>query len=64
MKSAPFAVYQPKSLRDAVKLSATHGEDAKIIAGGQTLVPMLAMRIATPTILIDINDVKELSIIV
>ena len=64
MKSAPFVVHQPKSLRDAVNLSAIHGEDAKIIAGGQTLVPMLAMRIATPAILIDINNVKELTTIV
>jgi 2-furoyl-CoA dehydrogenase FAD binding subunit len=63
MKSAPFVVHQPKSLRDAVKLSALYGEDAKIIAGGQTLVPMLAMRIATPDILIDINEVKELTTI-
>jgi len=64
MKSAPFVVHQPKSLRDAVNLSAIHGEDAKIIAGGQTLVPMLAMRIATPATLIDINNVKELTTIV
>ena len=64
MKSAPFIVYQPKSLHDAVQLSAKHGEEAKIIAGGQTLVPMLAMRIATPAILIDINEVHELHSIV
>jgi 2-furoyl-CoA dehydrogenase FAD binding subunit len=60
MKSAPFVVYQPTTLKDAAQLCATHGEDAKIIAGGQTLVPMLAMRIASPEILIDINEVKEL----
>ena len=64
MKSAPFVVHQPKSLSEAVKLFAQHGEEAKIIAGGQTLVPMLAMRIATPSILIDVNEVKELNDIV
>jgi 2-furoyl-CoA dehydrogenase FAD binding subunit len=64
MKSSPFVVYQPKSLPEAVQLSTKHGEEAKIIAGGQTLVPMLAMRIATPAILIDINEVQELQSIV
>jgi 2-furoyl-CoA dehydrogenase FAD binding subunit len=61
MKSAPFVVHQPKSLSEAVKLFTQHGEEAKIIAGGQTLVPMLAMRIATPSILIDVNEIKELN---
>jgi 2-furoyl-CoA dehydrogenase FAD binding subunit len=64
MKSAPFVVHQPKSLSEAVKLFSQYGDEAKIIAGGQTLVPMLAMRIATPSILIDINEVKELADIV
>ncbi len=64
MKSAPFVVHQPTNLKEAVELSRQYGEDAKIIAGGQTLVPMLAMRIATPAILIDVNEVKELNEIV
>ena len=53
MKPAPFDYVRPKTLKEACAVLAAE-EDARIIAGGQTLVPMLAMRLARPTILIDI----------
>jgi CO/xanthine dehydrogenase FAD-binding subunit len=61
MKAVDFDYERPASL-DAVcqKLAASAGE-AKIIAGGQTLVPLLAMRLARPALLIDINRIPELT---
>jgi CO/xanthine dehydrogenase FAD-binding subunit len=60
MKPAPFEYVRPGSLAEACELLAGD-EDARIIAGGQTLIPMLAMRLARPTKLIDIIRLKELS---
>jgi len=60
MKAAEFDYARPASLGEACALlAAAHGE-AKIIAGGQTLVPLLAMRLAKPALLIDINRIAEL----
>src|SRR4029079_9487314 len=53
MKPAPFEYIRPRSLAEACALLAGD-EDARVIAGGQTLVPMLAMRLARPAKLIDI----------
>jgi carbon-monoxide dehydrogenase medium subunit len=55
MKPAPFEYSDPRSLDDALALLARHGDDAKVLAGGQSLVPMLNFRLARPAILIDIN---------
>ena len=60
MKSAEFDYVRAKSLNEICSMLSQQAGDARIIAGGQTLVPLMAMRMARPTTLIDINDVKEL----
>ncbi len=60
MKAAEFDYERPATIDVACALLARHGADAKIIAGGQTLVPLLAMRLAKPARLIDINRIPEL----
>jgi CO/xanthine dehydrogenase FAD-binding subunit len=60
MKPAPFDYFRPASLTEACELLAAD-EDARVIAGGQTLVPMLAMRLARPTKLVDILRLPELA---
>jgi CO/xanthine dehydrogenase FAD-binding subunit len=60
MKPAPFDYVRPESLAEACALLAGD-EDARVIAGGQTLVPMLAMRLARPAKLVDILRLPELS---
>ena len=60
MKAAPFEYARPASLTEACSLLAAHGPDAKLIAGGQSLVPMMAMRLARPAWLIDISRLAEL----
>jgi carbon-monoxide dehydrogenase medium subunit len=63
MKPAPFAYVRPATLDDAVaELSATGG-DGKVLAGGQSLVPVLAMRLGRPGTLVDINGVAGLDTI-
>jgi CO/xanthine dehydrogenase FAD-binding subunit len=59
MKPAPFDYVRPETLAEACALLADD-EDARIIAGGQTLIPMLAMRLARPTRLVDILRLTEL----
>ena len=61
MKPPPFGYSRPESLDDAVRLLAESGGDAKVLAGGQSLVPLLSMRLAAPRRLIDINRVSELA---
>lgn len=60
MKAAPFAYVRPSSLADAVAELAGTGGGGKVIAGGQSLTPVLAMRLARPDTLVDINAVEEL----
>jgi carbon-monoxide dehydrogenase medium subunit len=60
VKAAPFAYHRPRSLVEALDLLAEHGEDAKPLAGGQSLVPLLAMRLAQPAVLVDLGEVAEL----
>ena len=60
MKAAPFDYVRPHDLAQALALLAQHGADAKLVAGGQSLVPMMAMRLARPAVLIDINRLAEL----
>jgi CO/xanthine dehydrogenase FAD-binding subunit len=59
MKPAPFDYVRPDTLAEACEILAAD-EDARIIAGGQTLIPMLAMRLARPTRLVDILRLQEL----
>jgi len=61
MKPAPFTYHAPASLDEALGLLAAHGEEARPLAGGQSLVPMMNMRIARPEHLVDLNGVAELS---
>jgi aerobic carbon-monoxide dehydrogenase medium subunit len=60
MKPAPFAYHRPESIKEAVALLDEFGDDAKILAGGQSLVPMLAMRLTHFENLIDISRIDEL----
>lgn len=61
MKPAPFAYHAPTKLQDALNLlAALAPQDGRILAGGQTLVPTMAFRMARPAHLIDINGIREL----
>ncbi len=60
MKAARFAYHVPGSVEEAVSLLGAFGSDAKVLAGGQSLVPMMALRLARPEQLIDINRVANL----
>jgi carbon-monoxide dehydrogenase medium subunit len=60
MKAPPFDYTAATTLEEVLALLAEHGDEAKIIAGGQSLVPMLAMRLARPTQLVDVNGVASL----
>lgn len=60
MKPAPFAYHAPSSLEEALAALRQYGEDARVIAGGQTLGPLLNMRLATPGVLVDLNRIAEL----
>lgn len=61
MKPASFEYLCPGSLPDALQMLSTHKGDCKILAGGQSLVPAMNFRLARPAILIDINNLRELS---
>ena len=60
MKPAPFAYCRPATLDDALEVLARLGPDARVLAGGQSLVPALNMRLAQPPALVDINRVPGL----
>ena len=60
MKPAPFRYARPQNLADAVELLDSADHDVKILAGGQSLVPMLNLRLVRPTVLIDLNGVPGL----
>jgi aerobic carbon-monoxide dehydrogenase medium subunit len=61
MKLPPFDYEAPQTVSEAVALLAEHGDEASVLAGGQSLIPLLALRLARPAVLIDINGVAELS---
>ena len=63
MIPGPFDYLAPNSLDEAVALLAEHGEDAKILAGGHSLIPAMRFRLASPEILIDINRIPDLEYI-
>jgi CO/xanthine dehydrogenase FAD-binding subunit len=63
MKPAPFEYYAPTSVDETIGLLGNFGDEAKLLAGGQSLVPLLALRLAQPTVLIDLNGVHELDYI-
>ena len=65
MFPADFGYARPRSLNEAFDLlasAAEEGDEAKVIAGGQSLLPMMKLRLATPTVLIDIADLPELKV--
>jgi carbon-monoxide dehydrogenase medium subunit len=61
MIPASFEYETAESVSQALSLLATHGEDAKLIAGGHSLLPMMKLRLAQPAVLIDITRVSELA---
>ena len=63
MKPAPFAYHCATLLDEALELLAQHGDDCKVLAGGQSLVPMMNMRLARPAALLDINRLGGLDAI-
>lgn len=63
MKPAPFEYHAPTSLEQALDLMSQHAGEAKILAGGQSLVPAMNFRVVQPSLLIDLNRVVELSFI-
>jgi carbon-monoxide dehydrogenase medium subunit len=60
MKPAPFEYHRPASLAETFDLLDRYGEDGRILAGGQSLVPALNLRLATPRAVIDINRIPHL----
>lgn len=60
MKPAPFRYFAPTRLEGVLDLLEEHGADAKLLAGGQSLVPAMNFRLSQPAILIDLNGVSEL----
>jgi carbon-monoxide dehydrogenase medium subunit len=60
MKPARFAYHRPAGLAELLDALARHGEEARILAGGQSLMPMLNMRLARPAVLLDVNRIAEL----
>ncbi len=61
MKAPKFSYVRADSLEQVLELLAEHGEDARILAGGQSLMPTLNMRLSQPRLLIDINRLRDLS---
>ena len=60
MKPAPFHYVRPETLEEALETLAGAGDEAKVLAGGQSLVPALNMRLLRPALLVDVNRVPEL----
>ena len=61
MKPPPFEYVAPRSLDEAVAALANGGPDARLLAGGQSLIPLLNFRLARPSLLVDLNRVPELA---
>ena len=63
VKAPPFRYHRPDTLAEALALLAEHGDDAKVLAGGQSLVPLMAMRMGRPAVVVDIGRVPGLAAI-
>jgi aerobic carbon-monoxide dehydrogenase medium subunit len=61
MKPAPFIYYSPRTLDEALELLREYGDEAKPLAGGQSLVPAMNFRLAQPAVLVDLNNITSLS---
>jgi aerobic carbon-monoxide dehydrogenase medium subunit len=60
MIPAPFTYHRPRSVDETIALLAQHGEDARVVAGGHSLIPMMKLRLARPGHLVDLQDLHEL----
>lgn len=60
MKPAPFHYVAPTTLEEALELMGQHGAEAKLLAGGQSLIPVMNFRLAQPAVLVDLNRVSDL----
>ena len=58
-----FEYYRPSTLEEATKLLKQLGPDAKFLSGGQSLIPMMKLRLATPPYFVDINQLPDLAYI-
>ena len=63
MKPAPFDYVAPRTIEEAVRALSDGGADAKVLAGGQSLVPLMNFRLARPSLLVDLNRIPELAYI-
>jgi len=63
MKPAAFSYCAPRTVEESISLLVEHGYDAKLLAGGQSLVPLMNLRLARPAVLVDINRVDELAFV-
>lgn len=63
MKPPPFEFFAPTSLQEAAEILGEYGGEAKVLAGGQSLLPLLNMRLARPAALVDINRIEALDYI-
>ena len=63
MKPSYFRYFAPHSVEEALTLLAEHGDGARVLAGGQSLVPLMNMRLAHPSVLVDINGISQLAYI-
>jgi carbon-monoxide dehydrogenase medium subunit len=61
VKPAPFEYFRARTVEEAIDLLAEHGPDAKPLAGGQSLLPAMNFRLATPAVLVDLNETDGLS---
>lgn len=62
MKPPRFDYYAPASVEEAVSLLAEYGDEARVLAGGQSLVPLMNMRLARPRVLVDINRIPDFGV--
>jgi len=63
MTTSAFEYHAPTSVSDAVQLLAQHGENAKLLAGGHSLVPLMKLRLARPEVLIDLGKIESMAYI-
>ena len=61
MKPAPFEYHAPRTVAETIDILGQYGDDAKILAGGQSLVPLMNFRLARPAHIVDINRVADLA---
>ena len=63
MKPAPFEYHAPKTLEEALRLVERHGDEAKVLAGGHSLLPLMKLRLAAPRYVIDLGRLRGMSYI-